>query len=126
VTAKLDYRWHLREVMAARGMFSTTELRPLLAERGINLSPSQIYRLVVEAPERLSLKTLIALLDILGCSSRSPPPARSAAARQPAGAAPTPASVICVPSGPAYCRSRPPCRSLFLVRCRGSCASQSR
>jgi hypothetical protein len=68
VTAKLDYRWHLREVMATRGMFSTTDLRPLLAERGIDLSPSQTYRLVAEHPERLSLKTLMALLDILGCS----------------------------------------------------------
>ncbi|MFJ7209955.1 helix-turn-helix domain-containing protein [Streptomyces sp. NPDC098789] len=68
MTAKLDYRWHLREVMAIRGMFSTTDLRPLLAERGIALSPSQTYRLVVERPERLSLKTLMALLDILGCT----------------------------------------------------------
>ncbi|MGW4197095.1 helix-turn-helix domain-containing protein [Streptomyces sp. NPDC005004] len=68
MTQKLDYRWHLREVMATRGMFSTTDLRPLLAERGIDLSPSQTYRLVVERPERLSLKTLMALLDILGCS----------------------------------------------------------
>ncbi|MGW4825835.1 helix-turn-helix domain-containing protein [Streptomyces sp. NPDC004227] len=68
MTAKLDYRWHLREVMATRGMFSTTDLRPLLAERGIDLSPSQIYRLVVERPERLSMKTLMALLDILGCT----------------------------------------------------------
>ncbi|MFJ3937935.1 helix-turn-helix domain-containing protein [Streptomyces parvus] len=68
MTPKLDYRWHLREVMAIRGMFSTTDLRPLLAERGIDLSPSQTYRLVVERPERLSLKTLMALLDILGCS----------------------------------------------------------
>ncbi|WP_405842517.1 helix-turn-helix transcriptional regulator [Streptomyces platensis] len=68
MTEKLDYRWHLREVMATRGMFSTTDLRPLLAERGIDLSPSQTYRLVVERPERLSLKTLMALLDILGCT----------------------------------------------------------
>lgn len=66
--ASLDYQWHLREVMATRGMYSTTDLRPLLAERGIDLSPSQVYRLVVERPERLSLKTLMALLDILGCS----------------------------------------------------------
>ncbi|MFB7938011.1 helix-turn-helix domain-containing protein [Streptomyces sp. NPDC056049] len=67
MTAKLDYRWHLREVMATRGMFSTTDLRPLLAERGIDLSASQVYRLVVERPERLSLTTLMALLDILQC-----------------------------------------------------------
>ncbi|MFM9615041.1 helix-turn-helix domain-containing protein [Streptomyces niveiscabiei] len=68
MTAKLDYRWHLREVMATKGMFSTTALCPLLAERGIDLSASQIYRLVVEVPERLNLKVLMALLDILDCS----------------------------------------------------------
>jgi DNA-binding Xre family transcriptional regulator len=64
----LDYRWHLREVMATRGMFSTTDLRPLLAERGVDLSQSQVYRLVVEQPERLNLRTLMALLDILDCT----------------------------------------------------------
>lgn len=68
MTGKLDYRWRLREVMATRGLFSTTDLSPLLAERGIALSSSQTYRLVVERPERLSLKTLMALLDILGCA----------------------------------------------------------
>ncbi|MFH9298326.1 helix-turn-helix domain-containing protein [Streptomyces sp. NPDC017520] len=67
MTTKLDYRWHLREVMATRGMFSTTDLRPLLADRGIDLSASQVYRLVVERPERLSLTKLMALLDILQC-----------------------------------------------------------
>src|SRR6266581_3328351 len=68
MSAKLDYRWHLRKIMADRGMFSTTDLIPLLAERGITLSSSQVYRLVVERPERLSLKILMALLDILGCT----------------------------------------------------------
>jgi DNA-binding Xre family transcriptional regulator len=66
--AKLDYRWHLRTVMAERGLFSTTDLIPLLAQRGISLSSSQVYRLVVERPERLSLKVLMALLDILDCT----------------------------------------------------------
>ena len=65
---KLDYRCHLRKVMAGRGMFSTTGLIPLLADRGIALSSSQVYRLVVERPERLSLKILMALLDILDCT----------------------------------------------------------
>jgi DNA-binding Xre family transcriptional regulator len=68
MTGVLDYRWHLRKVMANRGMFSTTDLRPLLAERRINLSSSQVYRLVVEKPERLNLHTLMALLDILDCT----------------------------------------------------------
>jgi DNA-binding Xre family transcriptional regulator len=65
--AKLDYRWHLRQVMATRGMFSTTDLLGPLSERGIKLSSSQVYRLVTDRPERLSLKILMALLDILDC-----------------------------------------------------------
>ncbi|MGH3778603.1 MAG: helix-turn-helix domain-containing protein [Pseudonocardiaceae bacterium] len=68
MAAKLDYRWHLRQVMATRGMFSTTDLIAPLAERGIRLSSSQVYRLVVERPERLSLKILMALLDLLDCT----------------------------------------------------------
>ncbi len=66
--AKLDYQWHLRKVMADRGMFATTDLIAPLQQRGISLSSSQVYRLVVERPERLSLKVLMALLDILDCT----------------------------------------------------------
>ena len=68
MAARLDYRWHLRQVMAARGMFSTTDLIGPLAGRDITLSSSQVYRLVTDRPERLSLKTLMALLDILDCT----------------------------------------------------------
>jgi DNA-binding Xre family transcriptional regulator len=67
MSAKLDYQWHLRQVMATRGMFSTTDLLGPLSKRGIKLSSSQVYRLVVERPERLSLKILMVLLDILDC-----------------------------------------------------------
>lgn len=82
---KLDYRWHLRQVMASREMFSTTDLIPLLAQRGITLSSSQVYRLVVERPERLSLRILMALLDILDCSMDDliEPVADATAGRQP-------------------------------------------
>ena len=68
MTARLDYRWHLRQVMASRGMFATTDLIGPLAGREIRLSSSQVYRLVTERPERLSLKILMALLDILDCA----------------------------------------------------------
>jgi DNA-binding Xre family transcriptional regulator len=68
MTRKLDYRWNLRQVMASREMFQTTDLMEPLAQRGIRLSSSQVYRLVVERPERLSLKILMALLDILDCT----------------------------------------------------------
>jgi DNA-binding Xre family transcriptional regulator len=89
MSAKLDYRWHLRKIMADRGMFSTTDLIPLLADRGITLSSSQVYRLVVERPERLSLKILMALLDILDCTMDDliEPVAAAVAAQRPGKAA---------------------------------------
>jgi len=68
MTRKLDYHWHLRRIMADRGMFQTTDLIRPLADRSITLSSSQVFRLVTERPERLSLKILMALLDILDCS----------------------------------------------------------
>ncbi len=64
VKRQVSYRWRLREIMAVRGMFTTTELVPLLAGRGINLSVSQVHRLVTGIPERLWLPVLAALCDI--------------------------------------------------------------
>ena len=57
----------LREVMATRGMFSTTDLIAPLAERGVELSREQVYRLVTQQPERLNVYTLAALCDLLEC-----------------------------------------------------------
>lgn len=68
MTRSVGYHWHLRELMAKAGMFSTTELQPHLADRGIELSVSQIHRLVTGTPERLSLPVLAALCDILTCA----------------------------------------------------------
>jgi DNA-binding Xre family transcriptional regulator len=62
---EVSYQWRLREIMASRGLFTTTHLAPLLAERGITLSASQIHRLVTGTPERLSLPVLAALCDLL-------------------------------------------------------------
>jgi DNA-binding Xre family transcriptional regulator len=67
MTKKMGYRWLLRERMAEHGLWKTTDLAPLLAERGIHLSATQVYRLVVNTPERLSLDVLAALCDVLGC-----------------------------------------------------------
>lgn len=63
----IGYHWHLRRLLADRGLFATTELVPLLAERGVSLSREQVYRLVVHTPQRLRLATLAALCDILDC-----------------------------------------------------------
>ena len=65
---KMGIRWNLRKLMADRGMFQTTDLVPELAERGIHLSREQVFRLVTQAPQRLSTDTLAALCDILECT----------------------------------------------------------
>lgn len=63
----VEYEWRLAELMAARGMHNTTELVPLLAERGIELSRTQTFRLVNQRPERMSLQVIAALCDIFSC-----------------------------------------------------------
>lgn len=65
---KMGCQWHLRTLMAQRGMFQTTELVPLLAERGVVLSREQVFRLVTQPPQRLSMDVLAALCDILDCT----------------------------------------------------------
>lgn len=65
---KMGVEWNLRLRMAERGLFHTTDLVPLLAERGIHLSREQVYRLVTATPQRLSTDILAALCDILTCS----------------------------------------------------------
>jgi DNA-binding Xre family transcriptional regulator len=64
VRRRVSYQWRLRQVMAEHGIFTTTELVPLLAERGVTLSASQVHRLVSGMPERLSLHVLAALCGI--------------------------------------------------------------
>ncbi len=64
---EVDYRWRVAELMAANGMHNSTDLAPLLKERGIDLSPSQVYPVVTQRQERVSLKLLAALCDIFGC-----------------------------------------------------------
>lgn len=69
MTGNLDYRWRLRELMAQRGLFVTADLAPLLAAHGIKLSDSQVWRLITGRPERLNLRVLIVLCEILDCTS---------------------------------------------------------
>ena len=65
---QVSYQWRLRETMAAHGMFNATDLAPLLADRGIKLSSVQVWRLVTQTPERLSMPVLAALCDIFDCT----------------------------------------------------------
>jgi DNA-binding Xre family transcriptional regulator len=64
-----EYDWKLRELMAMRGMFQTTDLIRKLADRGIELDRSQVYRLVTGKPKPVEMKisTMLALCDILEC-----------------------------------------------------------
>jgi DNA-binding Xre family transcriptional regulator len=91
---KAGYRWHLRRLMADKDLYATTQLGPLLAERGVSLSREQVYRLVTGVPERLSLVTLAALCDILGCGPGDlvEPVSGAAASGKKTPAAPQPAS----------------------------------
>jgi DNA-binding Xre family transcriptional regulator len=68
VNKKMGIQWHLRLRMAEKGHFQTSDLVPLLAERGIVLSREQVFRLVTQQPQRLSMDVLAALCDILGCT----------------------------------------------------------
>ena len=61
-------QWNLRQVMADRGIFQTSELVPLLADRGIQLSREHVYRLVTTTPQRINTDILARLCDILACT----------------------------------------------------------
>ena len=65
---RIGYNRNLRQLMAQRNLWKTTELVPLLRSRGINLSNAQVHRLVTGTPERIPGRTFAALCDILDCT----------------------------------------------------------
>ncbi|HUG86866.1 MAG TPA: helix-turn-helix transcriptional regulator [Euzebya sp.] len=87
MSGRVGYRWHLRRMMADRGMYQTTELVPLLADRGVALSREQVYRLATGVPQRLNLHVLAALCDILGCQPGELIECHRGAPAEPTGAA---------------------------------------
>jgi hypothetical protein len=46
VKRRIGYSWQLRDVMAQNRIYTATELVPLLHDRGVALSASQVHRLV--------------------------------------------------------------------------------
>jgi DNA-binding Xre family transcriptional regulator len=68
MAADVDYDWNLRIRLAEHGIYKSSELRPLLAEHGIRLSDSQVWRLITGRPERLNLNLLAVLCELLGCT----------------------------------------------------------
>jgi DNA-binding Xre family transcriptional regulator len=67
-TRRLDFRWNLRQMMAGHHLWKATQLASLLRERGVDLSDSQVRRLVTHKPQRLSMEVLVALCDLFGCT----------------------------------------------------------
>jgi DNA-binding Xre family transcriptional regulator len=67
-TRRLVVRWNLRQVMATRGLFQTSDLVPLLAERDVHLSRQYVHKLVTTAPQRVNTDLLAALCDALDCT----------------------------------------------------------
>jgi len=67
MSRRIVMAWNLRQMMATRGIYQTSELVPLLAERGVHLSREHVYRLVTKTPQRLNMDILAALCDILDC-----------------------------------------------------------
>ncbi|MFT3872263.1 MAG: helix-turn-helix transcriptional regulator [Nocardioides sp.] len=68
MTKTVAYHWHLRKVMTDNDIHSTTKLVPLLADRGVVMTSTQVYRIVTGEPERLNMQLLAALCDIFDCT----------------------------------------------------------
>ncbi|MCL2455790.1 MAG: helix-turn-helix transcriptional regulator [Micrococcales bacterium] len=65
---QVSFRWNLRQVMAARGIFKTSDLVAPLHERGIEISRQMVHRIVTGTPQRINVDLLAALCDILDCT----------------------------------------------------------
>jgi len=63
-----SFSWTLQERMHAAGIHQISELRRELNARGIDMSSSQMHRLVTQTPERLNLTVLATLCEVLQCS----------------------------------------------------------
>ncbi len=60
--------WRLRELMAAKGLFSAVQLQQVLAEQGLTLGASQAHELLTRAPRQPRMAVLLALCEVLDCS----------------------------------------------------------
>ncbi len=79
-----DYEWKLRELMALKGLWHTSQLVEPLAKRGIELSRTQVYRFESQRPGRVTIPLLVALCDILECKFEDlMVPRKAAAVRAP-------------------------------------------
>jgi len=66
--ATISYDWRIRQVMAERGLFMTSDLIAPLRQRNVVLSNAQIYRIVTTKPKRINVDVLMAICDVLECN----------------------------------------------------------
>jgi DNA-binding Xre family transcriptional regulator len=60
--------WRLRELLAAKGLFSAVQLQQALADQGVRLGPSQAHELLTRAPRQPRMAVLFALCEVLDCT----------------------------------------------------------
>ena len=77
--------WRLRNIMADRGLFQTTDLVEPLRRQGVTLSREQIFRLVTQPPQRLNIEVLAAVCTVLDCTPNDLLRLESAEEQAPAG-----------------------------------------
>ncbi len=68
MTQTVTYTWNLRLRLAARNIYNTKELASELAIRGFDLSRMQVFRILTQTPQRMSLDVFAALCDICDCT----------------------------------------------------------
>jgi DNA-binding Xre family transcriptional regulator len=60
--------WRLRELLAAKGLFSAVQLQQALADQGVRLGASQAHELMSRAPRQPRMAVLFALCEVLDCT----------------------------------------------------------
>ena len=116
----VDYEWRLRLLMAEHGMFKATDLQPRLAEHGIGSRPRRYGDYVTGRPERLNLRVLVVLCEILDSVGARPSASRASAT--PFADRDTPARTSCTPS----CATSRPRASMAPRACWASTSTDAR
>ncbi len=65
---KIEIFWNLRELLDQKPIRTVKVFQRLLREHGVSLAYSQVYMLMNEQPLRVTMKNILAICEILGCS----------------------------------------------------------
>jgi DNA-binding Xre family transcriptional regulator len=106
---QVRYQWRPPALMSLRGLSTAGQLRRLLVDEGINLSLSQVRRMIAAPPSRISLHLLAVLCQALNVDPGQLIDIRPVGSSKPRGATamlnrPAPAISTRAPTAP---RSRP-------------------